>query len=68
MASPGSSFAYAYDLVGNRTGGTLNGSTASTSYDAASQVVGWTYDQAGNLINDGTTSYSDASSPPRTVP
>ncbi len=32
--------------------------TASYSYDAADQVVGWGYDAAGNLLSDGATSYS----------
>ncbi len=59
MESPGSSFAYSYDLAGNRTGVTVDGTPILTNtYDAADQVVGWTYDNAGNLTNDGTTSYS----------
>jgi RHS repeat-associated protein len=59
VESPGSSFAYSYDLTGNRTGVTVNGTPILTdTYDAADQVVGWTYDNAGNLTNDGTTSYS----------
>jgi RHS repeat-associated protein len=59
VESPGSSFAYSYDLAGNRTGVSVNGTpTASYSYDAADQVVGWGYDAAGNLLSDGATSYS----------
>ena len=59
MESPGSSFAYSYDLAGNRTGVSVNGTpTASTSYDAADEVVGWGYDAAGNLLSDGATSYT----------
>jgi YD repeat-containing protein len=47
---------YTYDLAGNRTGGTVNGTpTASHSYDSAHKVIGWTYDAAGNLTSDGTT-------------
>jgi YD repeat-containing protein len=58
VESPGSSFAYSYDLAGNRTGVTVDGTAVLTNtYDAADQVVGWTYDAAGNLTNDGTTSY-----------
>ena len=45
------SYSYAYDQVGNRTEG-------GRTYDAANQVVGWNYDAAGNLLNDGTTSYT----------
>ncbi len=59
VESPGSSFAYRYDLAGNRTGVTVDGTAVRTdTYDAADQVVGWTYDGAGNLTSDGTTSYS----------
>jgi uncharacterized protein RhaS with RHS repeats len=28
------------------------------SYNAANQVIGWQYDAAGNLLNDGTNSYT----------
>ncbi|HWE64939.1 MAG TPA: hypothetical protein VHB98_24760 [Chloroflexota bacterium] len=36
----------------------VNGTTtASASYDAADQVVGWSYDPAGNLTSDGSTTY-----------
>jgi RHS repeat-associated protein len=42
---------YADDRAGNRTDG-------GKTYDAANQVNGWTYDAAGNLTNDGTTSYA----------
>ena len=57
--SPGTTYAYRYDLVGNRTEVRVNGAvTHSHSYNAANQVVGWTYDAAGNLTNDGTRTYS----------
>jgi len=57
--SPGTTYAYSYDLVGNRTEVQVNGAvTHSHSYNAANQVVGWTYDDAGNLTNDGTRTYS----------
>src|SRR6185295_15984373 len=56
--SPGALFAYAYDDAGNRTGMWVNGSqVVNQSYNAADQVVGWTYDHAGNLIDDGTHTY-----------
>jgi RHS repeat-associated protein len=45
------SLTYAYDRTGNRTDG-------GKTYDAANQVSGWTYDAAGNLTNDGTTTYA----------
>ena len=52
------SYSYQYDLAGNRTSVTANGTTTSLSYDAANQVIGWSYDAAGNLLNDGVTSYT----------
>jgi YD repeat-containing protein len=54
VESPGSSFAHRYDLAGNRTGVTVNGTAILTdTYDAADQVVGWTYDATNDLT--GTT-------------
>jgi RHS repeat-associated protein len=56
--SPGTSYAYGYDLAGNRTGVWLNGTrTLTQTFNAANQVDGFTYDAAGNLINDGATTY-----------
>ncbi len=56
--SSGTSYTYSYDEVGNRTGVWLNGTRViSQTHDAANQVVGWTYDAAGNLLDDGTTTY-----------
>jgi RHS repeat-associated protein len=52
------SFGYTYDRAGNRLSSTQNGATTSRSYDAANQVVGWSYDAAGNLLSDGATSYA----------
>jgi YD repeat-containing protein len=62
VESPGTTYAYAYDLAGNRTEVTVNGTvTEHHTYNAANQVVGWTYDAAGNLLSDGaTTSTYDA--------
>ena len=61
VESTGASYAYDYDLAGNRTSVTANGSTTTTAYNAANQVAGWSYDAAGNLLNDGTsTSTYDA--------
>jgi YD repeat-containing protein len=52
-------FSYTYDDAGNRTGVWQDGlQTQNLSYNAANQVVGWTYDAAGNLLSDGTTSYA----------
>jgi RHS repeat-associated protein len=57
--SPGTSYAYAYDLAGNRTDAWVNGAPVEhRDYDAANQVVGWQYDAAGNLLDDGAASYS----------
>ena len=60
MESPGNSFAYAYDPAGNRTSASVNGTVVmSATYNAANEVhAGWTYDAAGNLTSDGTTSYA----------
>jgi len=59
VESPGSSYAYQYDVAGNRTQVAVNGTTTQQhSYDAANQVVGWTYDAAGNLTGDGISTYS----------
>jgi RHS repeat-associated protein len=56
---PGASYAYAYDLVGNRTDTWKNGALVEQrGYDAADQVVGWSYDAAGNLTNDGAATYT----------
>lgn len=57
VESPGSSYAYGYDRAGNRTSVTVNGTTTTTSYNAANQVIGLSYNAAGNLLNDGTTTY-----------
>jgi YD repeat-containing protein len=56
--SPGSSYAYAYDLAGNRTDVWTNGGlTTHQEYNAANQVAGFTYAAAGNLTDDGTATY-----------
>jgi RHS repeat-associated protein len=57
--NPGTTYAYAYDLAGNRTEVRVNGAvTESRSYDATDQVTGWQYDAAGNLLSDGATTYT----------
>jgi RHS repeat-associated protein len=56
--STGATYGYGYDLAGNRTRVTANGSTTTYAFDAANQVVGWQYDAAGNLLNDGANSYT----------
>lgn len=58
VESPGASYSYEYDAAGNRTKTTLNGQTATTAYDLADQVAGYTYDDAGNLTGDGQRSYT----------
>jgi RHS repeat-associated protein len=55
----GTAYRYAYDAVGNRTDVWTNDTLQEhRDYDAANQVVGWQYDQAGNLLGDGQTSYT----------
>jgi RHS repeat-associated protein len=57
--NPGTVLTYTYDLAGNRTSVWEQGAQVEQrSYDVANQVVGWDYDKAGNLRNDGTTTYS----------
>jgi RHS repeat-associated protein len=57
--SPGASYAYGYDDAGNRTGVWLNGTrTVTQTFNAANQVAGFSYDEAGNLTNDGTATYA----------
>jgi len=57
--SPGSSYAYQYDVAGNRTDVTTNGTlTQHRAYDAANQLQSGTYDAAGNLLTDGSGTYS----------
>jgi YD repeat-containing protein len=53
--TPGRRYRYAYDGVGNRSGVWVDDvPTATMQYDAANQVLGWSYDAAGNLLSDGT--------------
>jgi RHS repeat-associated protein len=57
--SPGTLYDYAYDNAGNRTGVWVNGSqVTSQTYNAADEVVGYTYDAASNLTDDGTHTYA----------
>jgi RHS repeat-associated protein len=54
-------YTYTYDLAGNRTSVQLNsGTPAVTTYNVANQITnaGFTYDNAGNLLNDGTAAYT----------
>ena len=55
--TPGTTYNYTYDLAGNRTAVWENGApVANLSYTDANQVIGWSYDGAGNLLSDGTIS------------
>ena len=57
--SPGAVYTYTYDLAGNRTSAWVDSLLVqSASYNDANQVVGWTYDAAGNLIDDDVVSYT----------
>jgi len=52
---------YTYDLAGNRTSVQVNGGTpTTTTYNFANQITntGYSYDNAGNLINDGSAAYT----------
>ncbi len=58
VETPGTVYSYTYDLVGNRTAAWQNGAlVGSWTYNAADQVLGWSYDAAGNLLSDNTASY-----------
>lgn len=52
--SAGGSFSYGFDTRGNRTTGTVAGSTQTLTFNAANQITttGYTYDAAGNLTAD----------------
>jgi len=57
--TPGTTYAYSYDLAGNRTTVRENGTlVADLQYNDANQVIGWSYDAAGNLLSDGTITRS----------
>ncbi len=57
--SVGPDRSYQYDLSGNRTRVTQDGSVVwQGTFNAANQVDGWTYDEAGNLLDDGTRTYT----------
>jgi RHS repeat-associated protein len=57
--TPGTTYEYRYDLAGNRTEVREDGApVANLSYNDANQVIGWSYDAAGNLLSDGTTTRS----------
>jgi len=59
VENPGAAYHYGYDLAGNRTDVSVNGGPIThTAYDAANQVVGWSYDAAGNVISDTARSYT----------
>ncbi len=57
--TPSTTYEYSYDLAGNRTEVRENGApVANLRYNDANQVIGWSYDAAGNLLSDGTSSRS----------
>jgi RHS repeat-associated protein len=62
------SYAYTYDNAGNRltsscTGGPACPPNTTHTYNAANQVDGWTYDNVGNLLNDGSCTGGPACPP-----
>jgi RHS repeat-associated protein len=59
----GSSYSFTYDKVGNRTSQNVGGVNTTYTYDAADRLtnaggVSFTWDDNGNLLNDGAKSYS----------
>lgn len=53
-------YSYAYDVRGNRTSATVNGTPQTWTYNAANQITntGYSYDGAGNLTATPTASYT----------
>jgi len=57
--TPGTTYDYTDDLAGNRTDVRENGTlVADLRYTDANQIIGWSYDAAGNLLSDRTTTCS----------
>ncbi len=58
--NPGNIFSWDYDLVGNILTTTVGSTVTSRTYNAADQVSnsGWNYDGAGDLLTDGTNTYT----------
>jgi len=56
----GLSESFGYDVNGNRTSKTVNGSTTTATYDARDRMTGSSYDSNGNLLSgDGLTNSFD---------
>ena len=57
---PTTSVAYGYDRFGNRWTETITGTgyQPSYSFNANNQIIGMSYDAAGNTLNDGVNSYT----------
>jgi RHS repeat-associated protein len=70
-SSSGNTYVYTYDDAGNRTSVQVNGGTPATlTYNAADRITtaGYSYDTAGNLLTDGTATYTyDALNRTKTV-
>lgn len=61
--SDGQDYSYTYDKVGNRTSQTIGSATRVYQYDAADRLtnaggVSFSWDDNGNLLNDGVYAYS----------
>ncbi|HPH98642.1 MAG TPA: polymorphic toxin-type HINT domain-containing protein [Anaerolineaceae bacterium] len=61
--SDGITYAYTYDMTGNRTAQTVNGLTTLYQYDAADRLISaggiaYTWDDNGNLLSDGAATYT----------
>jgi len=59
----GLSYTYTYDKVGNRSSQTVGGVNTAYTYDAADRLtnaggIAFTWDDNGNLLNDGIYSYN----------
>jgi YD repeat-containing protein len=54
--SPTTTLLYGYDNAGNRTSVSVNGTSTTYAYNTANQITnsGYSYDNAGNLLTDGS--------------
>ncbi len=57
-ATPTGMTSYTYDSVGNRLSKTVGGTTTSYTYEVDDRNSAYVYNLNGDVLNDGTHSYS----------